>query len=150
MYCSACGTQIAPGLSYCNRCGMGLKEPAKPKSGAGPIVAFLVAITMIGVMGLGIMLGGALTLAKEANVRDDIVGVFMMFTFLIVLITEIMLVRQLSRFTGSAKTPKVVEQQPHVNEFLTTQTPRGLPENLPSVTENTTRTLEYSRNEPLR
>jgi len=129
---------------------MGLKEPAKPKSAAGPIIAFLVAITMIGVMGLGIMLGGALTLAKEANVRDDIVGVFMMFTFLIVLITEIMLVRQLSRFTGSAKTPKVVEQPPHVNEFRTTQTPRGLPENLPSVTENTTRTLEYSRNEPLR
>ena len=44
MYCSACGTLIAPGLSYCNRCGMGLKEPGKAKSGAGPIIAFLVAI----------------------------------------------------------------------------------------------------------
>ncbi len=150
MYCSACGTQIAPGLSYCNRCGMGLKEPAKPKSGAAPIIAFLMAITLIAVTGLGIMFGGALALAKEANLRDDIIGVFMMFTFLIVLITEIMVVRQLSRFMGNAKTPKIVEQQPQVSEFRTTQTPRGLPENLPSVTENTTRTLEYSRNEPLR
>ena len=150
MYCSACGTQIAPGLSYCNRCGMGLKEPAKPKSGAGPIIAFLMAITLIGLMGLGIMLGGALTLATEAHVRDDIVGIFMMFTFLIVLITEIMVVRQLSRYMGNAKALKVVEQPPQANEFRTTQTPRGLPENLPSVTENTTRTLEYSRNEPLR
>lgn len=150
MYCSACGTQIAPGLSYCNRCGMGLKEPAKPKSAAGPIIAFLMAITLIGLMGLGIMLGGALTLATDAHVRDDIIGVFMMFTFLIVLITEIMVVRQLSRFIGNARTPKVVEQPPQLNEFRTTQTARALAENLPSVTENTTRTLEYSRNEPLR
>ncbi len=150
MYCSACGTQLAPGLSYCNRCGMGLKEPAKSKSGAGAIVAFLVAITMLGVTGLGIMLGGALTLAKEAHLRDDIIGVFMMFTFLIVLITEIMLVRQLSRLTGNAKASKVLEQPPQVNEFRAAQPPRSLAENLPSVTENTTRTLEYSRNEPLR
>ena len=150
MYCSACAAPLAPGLSFCNRCGMGLKEPEKPKSNAGAIIAFLTAITMIGVMGLGIMLGGALTLATEAHVRDDIIGVFMMFTFLIVLVTEIMLVRQLSRFTGAAKTAKITGQLPQVNEFHSTQPPRSLVENLPSVTENTTRTLEYSRNEPSR
>jgi hypothetical protein len=150
MYCAACGTQLAAGLSFCNRCGMGLKEPTKPKSNAPAIIAFLIAITMIGVMGLGIMFGGALTLAKEAHLRDDIVGAFMMFTFLIVLVTEIMLVRQLSRFTGNAKAPKAIKQVPQVNEFQTVQTPRSLADNVPSVTENTTRTLEYSRNEPLR
>jgi predicted nucleic acid-binding Zn ribbon protein len=150
MYCAACGTQLAPGLSFCNRCGMGLKEPTKPKSNAAAIIAFLTAITMIGVVGLGIMLGGALTLAKEAHIRDDIIGVFMMFTFLIVLVTEIMLVRQLSRFTGNAKAAKATGQVSPVNEFQSVQPPRSLAENLPSVTENTTRTLEYSRNEPLR
>lgn len=148
MYCSACGTQLAPGLSFCNRCGMGLKE--QTKSNAGPIIAFLTAITILGVMGLGIMFGGALTLSKEAHLKDDVIGLFMMFTFLIVAITEIMLLRQLSRFTGNVKTPKALEQPQQVNEFRPAPAPRSLAEPLPSVTENTTRTLEYSRNEPLR
>jgi predicted nucleic acid-binding Zn ribbon protein len=147
MYCSACGTPLAPGLSFCNRCGMGLKEPQK--SNAGPIIAFLTAITMLGVMGLGIMFGGALTLSKEAHLRDEVIGLFMLFTFLIVAITEIMLLRQLSKFTGN-RTPKTLEHAPQVNQFRPAETPRTLAENLPSVTENTTRTLEYSRNEPLR
>jgi hypothetical protein len=148
MYCSACGTQLAPGLSFCNRCGMGLKDPKK--SNAAPIIAFLTAITMIGVTGLGIMFGGALTLSKEAHLKDEVIGVFMLFTFLIVTITEIMLVRQLSRFTGNTKTSKTLEQPQPVNQFRPAEPPRTLAENLPSVTENTTRTLEYSRNESLR
>jgi len=150
MYCSACAAPLAPGLSFCNRCGTGLKEPEKPKSNAGAIIAFLTAITMIGVVGLGIMFGGALTLTKEAHLPNDIIGFFMMFTFVIVLVTEIMLVRQLSRFTGAAKTAKITGQLPQVNEFHPAQPPRSLAENLPSVTENTTRTLEYSRKEPSR
>lgn len=148
MYCSACGTQLAPGLSFCNRCGMGLKEPTK--SNALPIIAFLTAITMLGVVGLGLMFGGALTLSKEAHLKDEVIGVFMMFTFLIVSITEIMLLRQLSRYLGNTKTLKALEQPQQGNEFRPAPPPRSLAENLPSVTENTTRTLEYSRNEPLR
>ncbi len=40
------------------------------------------------------MLGGALVLRKEAGLGDEIVGVFMMFTFLIVAVTEFMLVQK--------------------------------------------------------
>lgn len=144
MYCSACGTQLAPGLSSCNRCGMGLKERSDSKT--GPIAAFLTAITLIGVIGLGIMLGGALTLTNEAHLKEGLVGFFMLFVFVITLTTEILLVRQLSRFTSAA--PRVIEVAPPVPtvEFRTPQ-PRALAEPLQSVTENTTRTLEYSRRE---
>ena len=65
MYCSACGTPLTPGLSYCNRCGASLKEHAQSKSSAIP--AFLTAITLIAIVGLGIMLGGALTLKRDAD-----------------------------------------------------------------------------------
>lgn len=150
MYCAACGTQLAPGLSFCNRCGMSLKERSEPAK-VGPISAFLTAITIIGIGGLGIMLGGALTLSKEAHLDPALVGFFMLFTFLIVCITEILLVRQLSRFTGGTQ-PRMIEQQPPLalpTELRPSQ-PRTLAEPISSVTENTTRTLEYSRNEPAR
>ncbi len=151
MYCSACGTTLAPGLSYCNRCGMSLKERTERKQ-TGAITAFLTAITLIGVIGLGIMLGGALTLSEEAHLNEALVGFFMLFTFLIVVITEILLVRQLSRLTATnqAKVIDMLQQQAAVpGEFRAGQ-PRSLAEPVPSVTENTTRTLEYSRNEPSR
>jgi len=150
MYCSACGTPLAAGLSFCNRCGMGLKERHEHKQ-TGAITAFLIAITLIGISGLGIMLGGALTLTNEAHLKEELVGFFMLFTFLIVLITEILLVRQLSRLTG-AKQAKAIDAPPPVampGEFRSPQ-PLSLTEPGPSVTENTTRTLEYSRREPSR
>lgn len=149
MYCVACGTPLAPGLSYCNRCGASLKERSDSKSGA--IIAFLIAITLIGISGLGIMLGGAMALKTEANLSQELVGIFMLFTFLIVCATEILLVRQLSRLTGS-KEQKIVDGSPHfvAPPELRPGQPRALAEPIPSVTENTTRTLEYSRNEHLK
>ena len=149
MFCAACGTQLAPGLSFCNRCGTSLKERSEPGK-VGTIPAFLTAITIIGVSGLGLMLGGTLALSG-AGLDPALVGFFMLFTFLIVGITEILLVRQLSRFTAGNER-KMIEQRPPLalpTELQQPQ-PRTLAEPVPSVTENTTRTLEYSRNEPAR
>jgi hypothetical protein len=145
MYCSACGTQLAPGLSFCNRCGMGLKERSQSKT--GPIAAFLMAITLIGIAGLGIMLGGAFTLTQDAHLKEELVGFFMLFVFVTIITTEVLLVRQLSRFLSAA--PKVIEPPPQAIPQVEFRTPppRGLAEPLQSVTENTTRTLEYSRRE---
>jgi hypothetical protein len=148
MYCSACGTQLAPGLSFCNRCGMSLKE--RGGSNAGPIAAFLSAITIIGVVGMGIMLGGALVLTTEAHLKEELVGFFMLFTFLFVAVTEMLLIRQLSRITGANQTKAIEAPQQLPGELRAIQAPRTLVESMPSVTENTTRTLQYSRDEPAR
>lgn len=150
MYCSACGTQLAPGLSFCNRCGMGLKVP--DRSTVGPISAFLTAITLIGIGGLGIILGGAVALTNGAHLGEELVGFFMLFSFVIVAITEILLLRQLSRFT-SANQPRALEAAqplPLPADLRTAPAPRSLVEPGSSVTENTTRTLKYSANEPMR
>ena len=146
MYCAACGTPLTPGLSYCNRCGASLKERSESKSYAIP--AFLTAITLIAMAGLGIMLGGALTLRRDGDMPQEIVGFFMLFTFIIVVLTELLLVRQLSRLTGNAER-SVTTPAP---SFVPAPEARALParapgEPIPSVTENTTRTLEYSRNQ---
>jgi len=146
MYCSHCGTPVTPGLSFCNRCGGGLKEPAQPKNTVA-ITALLTAITLLGISGLGIMLGGALVLRKEAGLGAEVIGVFMLFTFLIVLVTEFMLVRNVSRLTGSSERQPTVTpvQQPPLE--LRPPTASSLGEPISSVTDNTTRTLEYARRE---
>ena len=151
MYCAACGTPLAPGLSYCNRCGMSLKEPAAPKANA--ITAYLIsAITVLGIAGLGLMLGGAMALRIGGQFNGDFVGIFMLLTFSLVALIEFFLCRQLSRLLrNSERRPMLasVPQRPMPAE-LHEPLPRALTEPVPSVTENTTRTLEYSRNEPLR
>ncbi|MCA1606129.1 MAG: hypothetical protein LC775_11820, partial [Acidobacteria bacterium] len=78
-----------------------MKERSQSKSNAIP--AFLTAITLIAIAGLGIMLGGALTLRRDADMAQEIVGFFMLFTFIIVVVTEVLLVRQLSRLAGNAE-----------------------------------------------
>ncbi len=109
-------------------------------------MAFLTAITLLGIVGSGIILGGALVLKNEAHLSDDLVGLLMVMVFAIVAITEFLLIRQLSRLTGYAETRKSIGAQPAPNE-LRPPNLAALPEPMPSVTENTTRTLEYSRRE---
>jgi len=146
MYCVNCGSPVTPSLSFCNRCGASLKEKAESNKTA-PITAFLTAITLIAICGLGIMLGGSLALRSAAGLPVDFVAFFMLCTFLTVVVTEVMLVRNLSKLTGSSETkhvftpaqpqPPLQLQQPAASSF----------EPVGSVTDNTTRTLEYSRRE---
>lgn len=146
MYCATCGAPLAPGLSYCNRCGANLKE--RTESHTGSIAAFLTAITLVGLIGMGIMLGGMVILSTEAQLGEPLVGFYMLFVFLIVAVVEILLIRQLSRFTSSNERKVIdVPQQPIMPNDLRPAQPRTLAEPMQSVTENTTRTLDYSRND---
>ena len=148
MYCSACGTPVAPGLSFCNRCGMSLKE--REGSQSDPVGAYLTAITIIGVCGLGLMLGGAIALKGGAEFSNDMIGIFMLMAFLIIGIVEVSLCRQLSRFNRSPEKKQSLAPQQQAAMPAEIRSPQlsALREPVQSVTENTTRTLEYSRNEP--
>jgi hypothetical protein len=144
MYCANCGTQLTQGLSYCNRCGFNLRE--RTEINTKSVNAFLTAITVLGVIGLGIMIGGPLTLRKDAGLSQDLIGLFMLFTFLIVSVTEFMLVRNLSRLLSAPKeSQNRPSLQPPVPQDLRLPQTTNLGEPVPSVTENTTRTLEYAR-----
>lgn len=145
MYCSNCGTPITQGLSYCNRCGSSLRERNEPKTAA--ISAVLTAIVLIGAIGMGIMLGGSLVLRSEAGFPYELVGCFMLFSFLLTGMIEFMLVKNLSKLTGSTEKIKYLPA-PHVaSPDLRLPQANPLGEPVPSVTENTTRTLEYARRE---
>ena len=145
MFCATCGAGLPPGISFCNRCGASLKDHWQKSGGA--IAAFIGGVSLIAIVGLGILLGGALTLSREAQLKDELIGVFMMFTFFIVFLTEIFLVRQMSRYISALRNKKDLP----VAGMAAMESPpapqRRLPEPVSSVTENTTRTLEYSRTE---
>jgi hypothetical protein len=145
MYCANCGTQLVQGLSYCNRCGFNLREKAEANKGS--VTPFLTSITLIGMFGLAIMLGGAIALRKEAGLSQELIGVFMLFTFLIVSCTEFMLIRNLSRLLNAKEDEHRSQPALPVHQDLRLPQASNLGEPVPSVTENTTRTLEYVRRE---
>jgi hypothetical protein len=127
-------------------------------SHAGIITALITGIVMVGLGGLGIMLAGALNLKTYGQLGNDVVAIFMFLTFLIVITVEMFLLRQLSRVLGesSRRNQRVEQPQPlfqpapaSTNE-LRAASVRTLPEPIPSVTENTTRTLEHSLRESSR
>ena len=69
MFCSNCGTPRTQELSYCNRCGADLRERREPDNTAA-IRAVLTAITTLGLVGLAIMLMGAVVLRKKSKPRS--------------------------------------------------------------------------------
>lgn len=146
MYCANCGTQLVQGLSYCNRCGFDLRE--RTESNTGSITAFLTAITLIAIVGLGLMFGGALVLRRGALLSQELIGVFMLFTFLVTSLTEVLLFKNLSRLTAPKESK--LRSLPPVSNDLRLPQHSTLGEPVPSVTENTTRTLEYERREQAR
>jgi hypothetical protein len=146
MYCVNCGNQLIQGLSYCNRCGSNLKEKERTESNTAIVTAFLTAITVLGTVGLAVMLFGAIVLRRKANLDEQFIGLFLMFAFLLVGVTEFMLARTLSKLVG-AKQSSVRSLPSPVSSDLRLPQHSTLGEPVPSVTENTTRTLEYSRRE---
>ncbi|HEX6044602.1 MAG TPA: zinc ribbon domain-containing protein [Pyrinomonadaceae bacterium] len=146
MFCQFCGTPRAQGLSYCNRCGADLRE-RKESSHTPAITAMLISITLVGLIGLGIMLGGAVTLRKEANLSQELIGVFMLFAFLVISVTEFMLVRNLSKLVSSATDNKTHLLSAPMQQDLRLPAAGSMGEPVPSVVENTTRTLDYVRRE---
>ena len=143
MYCINCGSPVTSSLSYCNRCGSSLREKSE-SSKTGPISAFLTAITLIAICGLVVMLGGTIVL-RGLGMPTDFIAFFMLQTFLIVALTEVMLIRSLSRLTSSKESRNQFKEAQQPPLELHSPAASTFTEPMSSVTDNTTRTLEYAR-----
>jgi hypothetical protein len=151
MYCSACASPVTAGLKFCNRCGANLNKDQE-ESGGGLAGGLITAVVMVALFGLGIMFAGAIAFKKGGDMPIDIVGLFMLFSAVIIGITEVFLLRQLSRALGAGNQSKRVEHPAPPPLFQPAQSAparelhamREMPEPSASVTENTTRTLVHS------
>ena|ERR1700730_1736643 len=152
MYCSACASPVTAGLKFCNRCGANLKKDEEATGGSlgGGLVT---AVVFVALFGLGIMFGGAIALKNGGGFDRDMIAIFMTFCFLIIGAAEIFLLRQLSRVLGAPSQNQSLENAPPLFQPAQSAPPRELhavrdtAEPIPSVTENTTRTLEHSLRE---
>jgi len=142
MYCSTCGVAVSSDLSFCNYCGGQLKRsdgPQKPPIRPESLIFGMLATFVFGMVAIILLLG-----MSKAVLGLDVGQVLAVgaVPFVLLLILESVFVRLLLRHKNDA-TDNSRELQPHPRS--TNQLDRGrqdvLPQGMPSVTENTTRTF---------
>ena len=143
MYCSTCGRQITPSLTFCNYCGARQNE-ATPDTRMSKISGDALIWAMVGVLvfGLGLIIG-LLAVLKEFGAPLGIaLGVGLMIFILMVLL-EAVFGWQL---IAGRRLPRVKESQ-RLKDQTTRELPPAAAEPVASVTENTTRSFVPLYNE---
>lgn len=146
MYCPSCGTEMALGLNYCNRCGANLsqssnlsEQPVRQVNLTGPTIA----IALMVIIGMGIVFASISDLAR--NDFHPVALTWMVIAALgMIAGVAALVIRQWSNLAGVVK-PKertLPYKKSASKEHVPSQLPPLRSEPVPSVTENTTRTFE--------
>ncbi len=155
MYCPSCGAETAAGLSYCNRCGASLNQApvttqvVRTGSISWPTIAICLTTLGITLGGFKAIVQGALSLGRDGDLGRDPVLALVVIGLFIILITDFMLIRTLSRLIRTTLQPDQ-SAQPR-KRFSSRRAQRQIqtqpPDYVSSVVEHTTRTLEPSLRE---
>ena len=139
MFCSGCGSQIQPGLSYCSRCGKRVHESSKPPS--SPIARSLTVAGQTAGVGFAGFIFVLLVLVLNGVVNSNVVGVTF-FYFLGLFLICYMFMRQ-GRLAAKYEPRELpATEQIYIKPVTTAQLPEPT-ERPASVTEHTTRTLDH-------
>ena len=156
MYCPSCGNEITVEVKYCNRCGANLSLTVTMAAvPIGPPVKLAVPTIVIGLtitVGLGIIFGGIAQLA-ELHVHPAFLTWMFLFSMATLFGCSLMLIRFWSRMVGLRRQSTALPQneQQHFRPERERVMPHQLPPRLdqvPSVTEHTTRTFAPIYREP--
>jgi hypothetical protein len=140
-------------LNYCNRCGANMTSsiaPAReivPVSLTKPAVAIGLTTLLLTLCGFVVLIEGAIKLAQVLKDQDTVIPLIM-FGIATIMVSDIMLIRLLSRIIKASLDAKPIAQlpKPAVKELPRQLNPRLDP--IPSVTEHTTRTFTPAFKEP--
>ena len=145
MYCSSCGVAVAQGLSYCNHCGAklsgvsGVNDSESPPLNPGLLVSAMAGTFILGLLAISILIG---VMKSVLDFNAGQILAFALLSFLIMLFLEGVFLRLLFRRTGGAAASESLPVKGHATKELDAANARALPEPVPSVTENTTRTFD--------
>ncbi len=159
MYCQSCGAEQSQGLIYCNRCGASLNSSAMTTttqavvpavSTTKPIFFIGLFLCILSLAGFGILTETARELSSNPNFDRHLLSVMITLGLVTIMGVDLMLVWLLSRLVNSmlraasyAPTREIAAHAaPNVRQM---NAPRDY---VPSVTEQTTRTLEPAYKEP--
>lgn len=145
MYCSSCGAAVAGGLSYCNHCGARLggekgEGKASELKAESMIISAMVGLFVLGLLAIAVFVG---VMKAVLGFHEPLLIAFTMLSFIIMLLVEGVLVWRLpSRRRGAERLRGEALPGGPATQELDAAHARVLPEPVPSVTEEATRTLE--------
>ncbi|HEX9959420.1 MAG TPA: hypothetical protein VGB00_00640, partial [Pyrinomonadaceae bacterium] len=152
MYCSTCGEIVIQGLNYCKNCGArvnGAKEDEADKLSESSFNLLVAAVMAIPIAGLGIIIGLMSVMKNQLGFNNELIVIFVAAAFLLLLTSEtalIWLLVQSAKIVGKtddASRSKDSAQLPGAAiKGLNAAKTRQLVEPVPTVIENTTRSLE--------
>jgi uncharacterized paraquat-inducible protein A len=148
MYCSSCGAAVTRGLSYCNHCGAklgGAQAEAVARQQELFPDSLIWAIVSVFVVGMGTTIGLMAMLKQLLDLGQGIIIAFGLLGFaLMIAVESVFIYLLLSRRKTGAKEKREGEQDAGraTKELDAAREARALPEPVPSVTEQTTRTFE--------
>jgi hypothetical protein len=146
MYCSTCGVAVTQGLTYCNYCGAKLNAASGENGSKSPevkpelLVSAMTGLFILGLAAITVLIGVIRTTLDLPVER--VLGVALV-PFLLLLLIEGVFIRLLfRRKRGTQESGNAVRTTGQATKELHATQARGLPEHMPSVTENTTRAFD--------
>jgi hypothetical protein len=145
MYCSACGSAVVQGLSYCNYCGAKLSgekgdsliksSEVKPES----LVWGMIAVLIFGFVGITFLMMAM----KMVGLNEGPILALTILSFLLMGVVEAVFISQLLRRRGRSEETRntALSGKQSAREIEAAQA-RALSAPVPSVTEHTTRSFE--------
>lgn len=150
MYCSSCGKELAVGLVFCNGCGARVGGPAQyeEKVSEASQNFLLAGILGLPIAGIGILIGLLTVLKKELELPNDLIFGITMLCFLLLLVAEgafiFTLLYRMKREKNDRTVPPIMPQYPpQMKDVDIKSLPESYSQPIPSVTDHTTRQLEY-------
>jgi hypothetical protein len=157
MFCPSCGIEYTIELKYCNRCGANLspdleiQPSATPVSVVKPAIVIGAVMTIMTVFGFGLLIAGGVELSHNARIDPGAVTAIVIVGMVTILTMDIFLVRLLSKIIN-ASLSSGPQTKPRRPKAITNPTPVQLPQpptarlqEVPSITEGTTRFFEPYR-----
>ena len=153
MYCPSCGALLAQHMKFCNRCGSQLSTPKEVelvKLFEKRMDSEMEGLFWLTVMGIGLVFGGS-ALLKKVQLSEWIIFTYIIVSFIALLSyfgLGVWQIRRLARNLREAGGANEIDQT-NLHELEPDRSFSAL-EALPSVTENTTKTLEVGRTKTTR
>ena len=157
MFCPSCGTEYTIELKYCNRCGANLgafpgEQPqTAPVNLTRPALIIGAIMTILTIMGFGMVITGAIELGRNARIDPESVMAVVVVGMLTILTMDIFLVRLLSKIISASLSsnaqvrPQRTKALPNPSMIPLPQPTTSRLQGVPSVTEGTTRFFEAYR-----
>lgn len=149
MYCSACGKDINPDLSFCNYCGARIGGGNEPDPNTLPESSFNLiagALLTIPIVGIGLILGLLVVMKRELGLSDDLIQSVVVLSFVLLVASEAGFIWLMLTRTRKRKNQKGKDKKPALEDADTRQLGEAKQDSIPtsvySVTDHTTRTLD--------